>query len=122
MDLRAQHLSETCSDPIEYLRQLRQTTEPIGGSTVYDEDGELVEYNVAIEAVEKANKAFIEKAGDEWKKQQMMKEAVSATIVSDLDPHGTDYGNQKIICGWGELEAKKFKNGSKVKLIIIKED
>lgn len=62
MDLRAQHLSETCSDPIEYLRQLRQTTEPIGGSTVYDEDGELVEYDVAIEAVEKANKAFIEKA------------------------------------------------------------
>lgn len=62
MDLRAQHLSETCSDPIEYLRQLRQTTEPIGGSTVYDEDGELVEYDVAIEAVGKANKAFIEKA------------------------------------------------------------
>ena len=62
MDLRAQHLSETCSDPIEFLNQLRQTTEPIGGSTVYDEDGELVEYEVAIEAVEKANKAFIEKA------------------------------------------------------------
>ena len=60
--------------------------------------------------------------GAEWKKQQMMKEAVSATIVSDLDPHGADYGNQKIICGWGELEAKRFKNGSKVKLIIIKED
>ncbi len=62
MNLRAQHLSETCSDPIEYLRQLRQTTEPIGGSTVYDEDDELVEYEVAIEAVKKANKAFIEKA------------------------------------------------------------
>ena len=64
MDLRAQHLSETCSDPIEFLNQLRQTTEPIGGSTVYDEDGELVEYDVAIEAVGKANKAFIEKACD----------------------------------------------------------
>ena len=62
MDLRAQHLSETCSDPIEYLRQLRQTTEPIGGGTVYSEDGELVEYDVAIEAVGKANDAFIEKA------------------------------------------------------------
>lgn len=64
MDLRAQHLLEICSDPIEFLNQLRQTTEPIGGSTVYDEDGELVEYDVAIEAVEKANKAFIEKACD----------------------------------------------------------
>lgn len=62
MDLRAQHLSETCSDPIEFLNQLRQTTEPIGGSTVYDEDGELVEYDVAIEAVGKANNAFIKKA------------------------------------------------------------
>lgn len=84
MDLRAQHLSETCSDPIEFLNQLRQTTEPIGGGTVYSKDGELVEYDVAIEAVEKANKAFIEKAGDEWKKQQMMKEAVSATIDSSF--------------------------------------
>ena len=62
MDLKAQYLSETCSDPIEFLNQLRQTTEPIGGSTVYDEDGELVEYDVAIEAVRKANDAFIEKA------------------------------------------------------------
>lgn len=65
MDLRAKYLSETCSDPIEYLCQLRQTTEPIGGSTVYDEDGELVEYDVAIEAIKKATNAFIEKAC-EW--------------------------------------------------------
>ena len=62
MDLKAKHLIDTCSDPIELLRQLRQTTEPIGGSTVYDEDGEFVEYDVAIEAVKKANDAFIEKA------------------------------------------------------------
>lgn len=66
MDLRAQHLSETCSDPIEYLRQLRQTTEPIGGGTVYSEDDELVEYEVALEAVKKANDAFIEKACDAY--------------------------------------------------------
>lgn len=65
MDLRAQHLSETCSDPIEFLNHLRQTTEPIGGGTVYSEDGELVEYDVAIEAVGKANDAFIENAV-EW--------------------------------------------------------
>ena len=61
MDLKAQYLSETCSDPIEFLYQLRQTTEPIGGGTEYREDGELVEYDVAIEAVKKANDAFIEK-------------------------------------------------------------
>ena len=64
MDLKAQYLSETCSDPIEFLRQLRQTTEPIGGSTIYDKDGELVEYDIAIEAVRKANKTFIGKAWD----------------------------------------------------------
>lgn len=70
MDLKAKFLSETCLDPIEYLRQLRQTTEPIGGGTEYCEDGELVEYDVAIEAVGKANKAFIEKAC-EWIEKNM---------------------------------------------------
>lgn len=58
----------------------------------------------------------------QWQKQQMKKDAIIVTIESDLDSHGADYGNQKIICGRGELEAKRFKNGSKVKLIIIKED
>ena len=62
MDLKAEHLSEHVSDPVEFLRQLRQTTEPIGGGTEYREDGELVEYDVAVEAVKKANDAFIEKA------------------------------------------------------------
>ena len=60
-------------------------------------------------------------AGMEKMKEQMMKEAISATIESDLDPHGADYGNQKIVCRYGELESKKFKNGDEMKLIIIKE-
>ena len=38
------------------------------------------------------------KAGAKWQKEQMMKDAIIATIESDLDPHGADYGNQKIIC------------------------
>jgi len=62
MDLKTEYLLETCSDPIEFLNQLRQTTEPIGGSTVYSEDGELVEYDVAVEAIKKATDASIEKA------------------------------------------------------------
>lgn len=53
MDSKAEYLSEHISNPFEYLRQLRQTTEPIGGSTEYAEDGELVEYDVAVEAVKK---------------------------------------------------------------------
>ena len=62
MDLKAKYLLETCSDPIGFLNQLRQTTAPIGGGTVYSEDGELVEYDVAVEAIKKATDAFIEKA------------------------------------------------------------
>lgn len=53
MDFFAKSLSEKCSDPMEFLNQLRMTTEPIGGSTIYDNNGELVEYEVAVEAVNK---------------------------------------------------------------------
>ena len=60
--------------------------------------------------------------GLEKGKQQMVKDSISATIESDLDPLWAVYGKQKIVCKWGELEAKKFKEGDKVKLIIIKED
>ena len=81
MDLKAKHLSDTCSDPIEFLRQLRQTTEPIGGSLYYSEDGELVEYDVAIEAVKKANNAFIEKAV-KWLKEQ--EEMVGISFQEDF--------------------------------------
>lgn len=54
MDSKAEYLSEHISDPFEYLRQLRQKTEPIGGSTEYSDNGELVEYDVAVEAAKKA--------------------------------------------------------------------
>lgn len=54
MDLLAQITSEKYSNPIEFLNQLRQTTEPIGGGMEYSDDGEYVEYDVAVEAVKKA--------------------------------------------------------------------
>lgn len=72
MDLKAKYLLETCSDPIGFLNQLRQTTEPIGGGTVYSENGELVEYDVAVEAIKKANDAFIEKVS-EWLSKHAIK-------------------------------------------------
>ena len=65
MDLKAKYLSDKCSDPIEFLNQLRQTTEPIGGGTEYSDDGELVEYEVAVIAIDKATNALIKKAC-EW--------------------------------------------------------
>ena len=73
MDLKAKYLLETCSDPIGFLNQLRQTTEPIGGGTIYSEDGELVEYDIAVEAIKKANDAFIEKA-EKYLKSQFIKD------------------------------------------------
>jgi hypothetical protein len=83
MDLKAKYLSETCSDPIEFLRQLRQTTEPIGGGTEYSEDGEFVEYDVAIEAVKKADDAFIEKVINflNYKLDDVVATRVSGTII-----------------------------------------
>lgn len=66
-----------------------------------------------------AEQKFIE--GAKWQKEQMTKKAINATIEAELDSHGADYGIQKIKCAFGELEAKKLKNGAKVKLVIFKE-
>lgn len=56
MDYKAQITSEKYSNPFEFLNQLRQTTEPIGGGMEYCDNGEYVEYDVAVEAVKKAQK------------------------------------------------------------------
>lgn len=62
MDILAQIMSEKYSNPIEFLNQLRQTTESIGGGMEYSDNGEYVEYDVAVEAVKKAQKQLIDKA------------------------------------------------------------
>lgn len=95
MDLKAEYLSETCSDPIEFLRQLRQTTEPIGGSTIYDEDGELVEYDIAIEAVRKANNASIDKAC-EWLNKELPITDLSPSNMLDITFKVFDKKNKKV--------------------------
>ena len=65
MDCLAQIISEEYSNPIEFLNQLRQTTEPIGGGMEHCDNGEYVEYDVAVEAIRKAKKQLIDKAA-EW--------------------------------------------------------
>lgn len=65
MDCLAQIISEKYSNPIEFLNQLRQTTEPIGGGMEYCDDGEYVEYDVAVEAVKKTQNQLIDGAV-EW--------------------------------------------------------
>ena len=58
----AQFMSEKYSNPIKFLNKLRQTPEPVDGGMEYCYDGEYVEYDVAVEAVKKAQKQFIDKA------------------------------------------------------------
>ena len=52
------------SDPVKFLSHFRCTTEPIGGGTEQDDEGELVGWDVALIAVEKAKKQVIDKAVD----------------------------------------------------------
>ena len=66
MDFWAQIKSEKYSNPFEFLNQLRQTTEPIGGGMEYCDNGEYVEYDVAIEAVKKAQQQMIDKLDCEY--------------------------------------------------------
>lgn len=58
----------------------------------------------------------------DWQKRQMMKDAIPAKIESSPDPHGADYGNQKMEFEYGVLESKGIISGTLVKNLIIKED
>ena len=51
-----------------------------------------------------------------WQKQQMMKDAVPATVLTN------QYGNKYIRSWSGLREYNKFKNGDEVKVYLIKED
>lgn len=61
----------------------------------------------------RADDAFI--AGAEWQKGQMMKDAVEAKI------YGYDDGSFELIASWLDMpKESKFKDGDKVKIIIVK--
>ena len=60
-------------------------------------------------------RAFI--AGAEWQKEQMMKEAVEGKI------YGYGDGSYELIASWLDLpKGGIYKDGDKVKIIIVKED
>ena len=88
MDILAQIMSEKHENPIEFLNQLRQTTEPIGGGMEYCDNGEYVDYDVAIEAVKKAQKQLIDKLED-WLANNICNaynfrgDDISATFMND---------------------------------------
>lgn len=61
-----------------------------------------------------AYRAFI--AGAKWQKAKMMKEAVDAKI------YGYDDGSYELIASWLDLPKGIYKDGDKVRVIVIKED
>lgn len=62
MNYAIKYWKEKETNPIEFLNHFRCTTEPIGGGTEHDDDGELVNYDAAIEAISIAEKTIIDKA------------------------------------------------------------
>ena len=70
MNYHIQHWLEKESDPFKFIEHFRCSTEPIGGGTEYDEEGELVDYEAAITAIEMAlDKKMLDRAC-EWLKNR----------------------------------------------------
>lgn len=64
MNYAIKYWKEKETNPIEFLNHFRCTTEPIGGGTEHDDDGELVDYDAAVTAIAIAKKDIINKACD----------------------------------------------------------
>ena len=62
MDYIIEYWKEKETNPIEFLSHFRCTTEPIGGSTEFDAEGELVNYDATLVAIDLTKKDLIEKA------------------------------------------------------------
>ena len=56
MNYSIEYYKERDTDPMVFLQRFRCTTEPIGGGTEYDEEGELVSWDAAVAAIEIAMK------------------------------------------------------------------
>ena len=78
MDYRIEYYKDIDTDPKIFLQRFRCTTEPIGGSTELDEQGELVDWDAAVVAIDIAKKQFIEKAC-EW-----LMNNVNDYIINDI--------------------------------------
>lgn len=64
MNNRTKYDREHSKTPKEFLKKSRLTTEPIGGGVVYDDKGELVEYDVALEALKMAREVILSSLRD----------------------------------------------------------
>ena len=98
MDYMIEYWKGKETNPIEFLSHFRCTTEPIGGGTEFDSDGELVNYNAAVAAIDVAKKELINKACD-WIKGHIMM-PYDGEIECD-EPLSDDY------LGWCEDRLKE---------------
>lgn len=62
MDYIIEYWKEKEANPIEFLKHFRCTTETIGGGTEPDAEGELVNYDAALTAIDLTKKHLAEKA------------------------------------------------------------
>ena len=64
-----EYYKEKDTDPMVFLQRFRCTTEPIGGGTEHDEEGELVSWDAAVAAIEIAMKRLGWRPGSELPKE-----------------------------------------------------
>ena len=62
MNYSIEYYKERDTDPMVFLQRFRCTTEPIGGGTEYDKEGELVSWDAAVAAIDIEKKQLIDKA------------------------------------------------------------
>lgn len=86
MDYFVEYYKEKDTDPMVFLQRFRCTTEPIGGGTEHDEEGELVSWDAAVAAIEIAKKQL------GWRP------------ASELPPVNTE------IVIWTEVHSPEFEN------------
>lgn len=61
MNYAIKYWKEKETNPVKFINHFRCTTEPIGGGTEHDYEGELVHYDAAIAAISIAKKELINK-------------------------------------------------------------
>lgn len=107
MDYRIEFWKEKETDPIEFLKHFRCTTEPIGGSTELDDEGELVDWDAAVVAVDiarswnKQDKEDIYSSFNDWEYHRfvcLMKNGSIQVFTGICDEHDDGMVEKHLNC------------------------
>ena len=83
MSYYIEYYKEKDTDPMVFLQRFRCTTEPIGGGTEPDEEGELVSWEAAVAAIEIAKKHL----SNEKQFQDFKKEVEKLREINDAEEY-----------------------------------